>query len=73
MLALARAGLLTLAPDDRQLTVQADDVLLLAGSPAALDRLALTLADEPALAYVLDGVNRPDGLIWRMLAARRQP
>jgi voltage-gated potassium channel len=49
-----------------------NDRLLMAGVASSQYRLALTLRDEQVLAYVLDGIDRPDGWIWRWFAARKE-
>ena len=72
VVALQRGSDFLAGPDEETLTVLPNDTLLIAGTPGSEYRLSLTLHDEQVLAYVLDGVNRPDGLIWRWLAARRE-
>jgi voltage-gated potassium channel len=44
----------------------------MAGVASSQYRLALTLRDERVLTYVLDGIDRPDGWIWRWFAARKE-
>ncbi|PTD95250.1 potassium channel family protein [Pseudothauera lacus] len=53
-------------------TVRAGDELLLVGRAGARSDLALTLANEHTLAYVLTGTELPGGWIWERLAGRRQ-
>ncbi|HEX5360163.1 MAG TPA: NAD-binding protein [Fluviicoccus sp.] len=72
VVALMRGREFLAGPDEETLALRPNDTLLLAGQPGADYRLSLTLRDEQVLAYVLDGVNRPDGLIWRWLASRRK-
>ena len=70
--ALLRAGKFIAAPDEETLCLLPNDRLLMAGVASSQYRLALTLRDEQVLAYVLDGIDRPDGWIWRWFAARKE-
>lgn len=70
--ALLRAGKFIAAPDEESLSLLPNDRLLMAGVASSQYRLALTLRDEKVLAYVLDGIDRPDGWIWRWFAERKE-
>lgn len=72
VVALQRGGEFLAGPDEDSLTLCPNDTLLLAGAPGMQYRLELTLRDEQVLSYVMSGVNRPDGLIFRWLATRRE-
>lgn len=52
--------------------VRPGDELLLVGRPRARSDLALCLANEHALTYVLTGEDLPGGWIWEKLAGRRK-
>lgn len=69
--ALLRGGQFLAGPDEDALLLRPHDRLLMAGVPRSQYRLALTLRDEQVLTYVLDGIDRPDGLIWRWWASRK--
>ena len=68
--ALLRGGQFLAGPDEEALLLKPHDRLLMAGAPSTQYRLDLTLRDEQVLSYVMDGIDRPDGLIWRWLASR---
>ena len=50
-----------------------DDQLLLAGRPAARRALGTTLVGDATCEYVLTGVRRPEGALWRWATRRRAP
>lgn len=70
--ALLRAGKFMVDFDEDTLLLQANDRLLMAGTAGLHYRLDLTLRDERVLTYVLEGVDRPDGWIFRWLADRKK-
>ncbi len=72
VVALLRGGQFIAGPDEETLILKPHDRLLMAGVPSTQYRLALTLRDEQVLTYVLDGVDRPSGSIWRWWAARQR-
>ena len=72
VVALLRGGKFIAAPDEESLVLLPNDRLLMAGAASSQYRLALTLRDERVLTYVLDGIDRPDGWIWRWFAARKE-
>jgi len=70
--ALLRGGKFFAVPDEESLVLLPNDKLLMVGDVSSQYRLALTLREEKVLAYVLDGIDRPDGWIWRWFAARKE-
>ncbi len=58
-----------LPPPDMQLAL--DDRILFCGTPAARSAQPLLLINRKVLTYVMDGVEVPDGLVWRWLASRQ--
>lgn len=72
VVALQRGGQFFAAPEEESLVLLPNDTLLMAGAPGSQYRLELSLRDEQVLAYVLDGIDRPGGLIWRWLDQRKQ-
>lgn len=69
--ALLRAGKFIVGFDEETLVLQANDRLLMAGTASLHYRLDLSLRDERVLTYVLEGIDRPDGWIFRWFAARK--
>lgn len=49
-----------------------DDRILFCGTPAAKNSHPLLLINRKVLTYVMDGVEVPDGLVWRWLATRKK-
>jgi voltage-gated potassium channel len=72
VVALQRGAEFLAGPDEDDLVLRPNDTLLMAGAPGAQYRLDLTLRDEQVLSYVLGGVNRPDGTIWRWIESKRR-
>ena len=70
--AVLRGGQFFIAPDEQSLVLLPNDKLLMAGAASSQYRLAVSLRDERVLTYVLDGIDRPDGWIWRWFAARKE-
>jgi Trk K+ transport system NAD-binding subunit len=70
--ALLRGGQFLAGPDEDALLLKPHDCLLMAGAVNNQYRLELTLRDEQVLSYVMDGIDRPDGLVFRWLAERKQ-
>ncbi|TCO79242.1 Trk K+ transport system NAD-binding subunit [Plasticicumulans lactativorans] len=56
------------APDTE---LRRGDTLLLAARAGTADRMRWVLCSNNALEYALDGVEHPDGTVWRWLARRR--
>lgn len=69
-LLLLRAGCETLLPGE-DLPLIVGDRLLFAGRAGSESRLDWTLGSVKTLEYLLDGVEHPDGYVWRWLARRR--
>ena len=67
-----RGGQFLAGPDEDALLLKPHDRLLMAGAANNQYRLELTLRNEQVLTYVMDGIDRPDGLIFRWLAERKQ-
>jgi len=72
VVALQRGAEFLAGPDEDDLVLRPNDTLLMAGAPGTQYRLDLTLRDEQVLSYVLGGVNRPDGTIWRWIESKRR-
>ena len=51
--------------------LEACDELLFCGRPEAERRMAWALANIDVMSYLLTGVERPGGWIWRLLEQRR--
>lgn len=49
-----------------------DDGILFCGTPAAKTVQPLLLINRKVLSYVIDGLEVPDGFIWRWLSARQR-
>lgn len=56
---------------DASMQLMIDDRILFCGKPGAKSAQPLMLINRKVLSYVLDGVDVPDGLIWRWLAGRQ--
>lgn len=69
--ALLRAGKFMVDFDEESLILQANDRLLMAGTASLHYRLDVSLRDERVLTYILEGIDRPDGWIFRWLAERK--
>jgi Trk K+ transport system NAD-binding subunit len=70
-LLLVREGTVTLLPEaDFPLAI--GDRILFCGKRNAKSALPLLLFNRKALSYVMDGIDIPDGLLWRWLVARRK-
>jgi voltage-gated potassium channel Kch len=69
-LAIARGDALLLLPADGE-ALKAGDEILYAGTPEARDAQWPVLRNLNERDYVLDGVDRPGGWVWKWWAARR--
>jgi voltage-gated potassium channel len=68
-LLLLRDNQPTLQPE-ASLILRPGDQILFCGRPTAKDALPLTLSKYKALDYILDGIEIPDGFIWRWISGK---
>ncbi len=69
-LALKRDGDWRLLPEDETPLVMGDE-LLFCGAQRVAERMSWALQNNNALHYIRSGEERPSGVVWRWLAARR--
>ncbi|PTQ89738.1 NAD-binding protein [Agitococcus lubricus] len=70
IVAIMRGGRFIPAPVEEDIMILPNDRLLLAGAPSMQYRFEISLRDEQVLSYVIDNIDRPDGLMWRWLAQK---